>query len=64
MKAVSPLRALRQAQNLTQAELARRLGISSRTIRAMETGTYAPSITLACRVARELGRPVEAVFHA
>ena len=56
------LKALRLSQNLTQTELARRLGVSSRTIRAMESGRYAPSITLACRVARILGRPVEAVF--
>lgn len=63
MSPALPLKTLRLERNLTQAELARRLGISSRTVRAMETGAYSPSITLACRVARELGRPVEAVFH-
>lgn len=64
MTAASPLQALRLERNLTRAELARRLGVSSRTVRAMETGGYAPSVTLACRVARELGRPVETLFHA
>ncbi|RZJ25382.1 MAG: helix-turn-helix domain-containing protein [Brevundimonas sp.] len=48
---------------MTQAELALRLGVSRRTVRAMESGAYAPSVTLACRVARELGHPVEAVFQ-
>lgn len=57
------LKALRLSQNLTQVELARRLGVSSRTIGAMESGHYAPSVTLACQVARVLGRPVEAVFQ-
>ena len=59
-----PLKTLRLAQNLTQTELARRLGVSNRTVRAMESGRYTPSITLACRVARELDHPVEAVFQA
>ncbi|WP_420479591.1 helix-turn-helix transcriptional regulator [Brevundimonas sp. FT23028] len=58
-----PIRAMRQAQSLTQAELAERLGISLRTLRALENGRYDPSVTLACRVARHLQTPVEALFH-
>lgn len=57
------LRDLRLEKNLSQAELGRRLGISSRTVRAMERGGYAPSITLACRIAQLLGHPVEALFQ-
>ena len=63
MSAPLPLKALRLEQNLTQAELARRLDVSTRTVRAMESGLYTPSVTLACRVAQELDRPVEAVFQ-
>jgi putative transcriptional regulator len=58
-----PIRAMRQEQNLTQAQLAEQLGISLRTMRAMENGFYDPSVTLACRVARALDRPVEALFR-
>ncbi len=58
-----PLKAFRLEQNLTQAELARRLDVSIRTVRAMESGLYTPSVTLACRVAHELDHPVEAVFQ-
>lgn len=57
------LKTLRRERNLSQAELGRRLQVSSRTVRAMENGQYAPSVTLACRVARLLNLPVEAVFH-
>lgn len=56
------LRDLRLEKNLSQVELGRRLGVSSRTLRAMESGAYAPSVTLACRIARILEHPVEAVF--
>lgn len=63
MSAPLPLKALRLEQNLTQTELARRLEVSTLTIRAMEKGLYTPSITLACRVARELDQSVEAVFQ-
>lgn len=63
MNPALPLKSLRLERNLTQAELALRLGVSRRTVRAMESGAYAPSVTLACRVARELGHPVEAVFQ-
>jgi len=58
-----PLKALRLEQNLTQAELARRLDVSTRTVRAMESGQYTPSVTLACRVAHELDHSVEDVFQ-
>jgi putative transcriptional regulator len=63
MSAPLPLKALRLEQNLTQAELACRVGVSTRTVRAMESGQYTPSITLACRVAHELDHPVEDIFQ-
>lgn len=56
------LRALRVARRLTQAEFGHSIGVSARTVRALETGRYTPSITLACRVARALDQSVEAVF--
>lgn len=57
------LRDSRLKHNLSQAELGRRLGISTRTVRAMEDGGYAPSVTLACRIGRLLDQPVEALFQ-
>lgn len=47
---------------MTQAELAERAGCTRQTIIALEQGKYVPSITLAFRVARAFGVPLEAVF--
>lgn len=63
MTELHPLKAMRLEQKLTQAELADRLGVSLRTLRAMEQGLYDPSITLAFRAARALNRPVEDLFR-
>ena len=63
MTELHPLKAMRLEQKLTQAELADRLGVSLRTLRAMEQGFYDPSVTLAFRAARALNRPVEDLFR-
>jgi putative transcriptional regulator len=48
--------------NLTQAELAERVGVSRKTINTVENGVFTPSATLALKVARALGVRVEQVF--
>lgn len=57
------LRRLRLERNLTQTELGLSIGVSGRTVRALESGRYTPSVSLACRVARALDQSVEAVFQ-
>jgi putative transcriptional regulator len=47
---------------VTQEELARRVGVSRQTIVAIEGGMYDPSVSLAMRIARVFGVPVEQVF--
>jgi putative transcriptional regulator len=47
---------------MTQEELAARVGVSRQTIIAIEKGKYNPSVGLAIRIARVFGVPVEAVF--
>lgn len=42
----SPLRQMRQRVGLTQAELARRIGVSDRAVRAWEKGEYPPTLTV------------------
>ncbi|HBL14513.1 MAG TPA: XRE family transcriptional regulator [Cyanobacteria bacterium UBA11162] len=42
----SPLKRLRLQMGLTQAELARRIGVSDRAVRAWEKGEYQPMLTI------------------
>lgn len=56
------VRSARRGAELTQAELATRVGVSRQTIVAIESGGYAPSVYLALELARELGRTVEDLF--
>ena len=58
----SRLRVLRAERQWSQAELARRLGVSRQTINAVETGKYDPSLPLAFRIARLFERQIEEVF--
>jgi putative transcriptional regulator len=47
---------------MTQEDLAVRVGVSRQTIIAIEKGKYNPSVGLALRIAREFGVRVEDVF--
>ena len=48
---------------MTQQDLADRVGVTRQTIISIERGKYKPSIELALRLARVFGVPVEAVFE-
>lgn len=48
---------------VTQAELAEQVGVSRQTIISVEQGDYAPSVYLALRIARSLGKTVEELFN-
>ena len=56
------LRDLRTERGLTQAALAELVGVSRKTINTVENGVFVPSTTLALKLARALGRPVEEIF--
>lgn len=58
------LRVLRAKHNITQAELAEKLGVSRQTINAIETEKYDPSLPLAFKVAKTFGCRIEDVFYA
>jgi len=47
---------------MTQEELANRVGCTRQTIIALEQNRYVPSIELAFRVAKAFGVPLEEVF--
>ena len=48
---------------MTQEELANRVGCTRQTIIALEQGKYVPSIELAFRIARAFGVALEDVFQ-
>jgi putative transcriptional regulator len=48
---------------MTQQDLAERVGVTRQTIIALEAGRYAPSLPLAVRISRVFGVGVEDVFQ-
>lgn len=52
-----------EAGEMTQAELADRIGVTRQTIIAIEKGRYSPSLEAAFRIARVFGLPLEDVFR-
>jgi putative transcriptional regulator len=63
MKLKNHVRQHRARLDLTQQELARRVGVSRQTILAIEKEHYVPSALLAFRIARELGMSVDGLFE-
>ncbi|KGF23403.1 helix-turn-helix transcriptional regulator [Corynebacterium tuscaniense] len=56
------VRQWRRWLDLSQAELAGKVGVSRQTIANIEKGNYSPSVYLALDVCRVLGKTVEEVF--
>ena len=48
---------------MTQADLADRIGVTRQTVNAIELAKYSPSLEVAFRIAHVFGVPLEAVFH-
>lgn len=58
------IRALRFAHDeMTQAELADRIGVTRQTVIAIEQGRYSPTLEMAFRIARVFGVPLDEVFQ-
>lgn len=51
------------AQDMTQAELGKRVGLTRQTIAAIEQERYSPSLEVAFRIAYVFGKRVDEVFH-
>jgi putative transcriptional regulator len=52
-----------QRAEMTQADLAQSCGVTRQTIIALEAEKYSPSLELAFKLARALGRNLEEVFQ-
>ena len=63
-KITNSIRTLRFAHDeMTQAQLAQRIGVTRQTIIAIEQGRYSPSLEMAFQIARVFGVPLDEVFQ-
>nr|WP_313884338.1 helix-turn-helix transcriptional regulator [Streptomyces cynarae] len=63
-RVTNTIRALRFANGeMTQAELARRIGVTRQTVIAIEQGRYSPTLEMAFQIARVFRVPLEEVFQ-
>lgn len=63
-RVTNTIRALRFAHGeMTQAELARRIGVTRQTLIAIEQGRYSPSLEMAFQIARTFAVPLDDVFQ-
>ena len=51
------------ADDMTQAQLGQRVGLTRQTIAAIEQGRYSPSLDVAFRIAHVFGKPLDEVFQ-
>jgi putative transcriptional regulator len=62
-KVTNNIRALRfAAGEMTQADLANRIGVTRQTVIAIEQGRYSPSLEVAFKIARVFGVRLDEVF--
>lgn len=57
------LKVYRAMEDITQGELADRVGVSRQTINSIETGRYDPSLELAFKLADEFDCQIEDLFE-
>jgi putative transcriptional regulator len=63
-KVTNSIRSLRFAHGeMTQADLADRIGVTRQTIIAIEQGRYSPSLEVAFQIARAFDAPLDEVFQ-
>jgi putative transcriptional regulator len=63
-KVTNSIRSLRFAHGeMTQADLADRVGVTRQTIIAIEQGRYSPSLEVAFQIARAFEVPLDEVFQ-
>ena len=52
----------RKERDISQTELARRIGVSRQTINMIENGDYNPTIALCLKICHELGKTLDELF--
>ena len=63
-RVTNQIRSLRfHAGEMTQGELADRIGVTRQTLNAIEQGKYSPSLEVAFRISRVFGVSLDEVFQ-
>ena len=63
-RVTNSIRSLRFAHGeMTQADLAERIGVTRQTVIAIEQGKYSPSLEVAFQIAHVFGAPLDDVFQ-
>jgi putative transcriptional regulator len=62
-RVTNTIRAVREDAGMTQAELARRVGVTRQTLIAIEQGRYSPTLELAFQISRVFGVGLDDIFH-
>ena len=63
-RVTNSIRTLRFAHGeMTQADLAERIGVTRQTVIAIEQGKYSPSLEVAFQIAHVFGVPLDDVFQ-
>ena len=63
-RVVNQIRLLRfMADEMTQADLGDRIGVTRQTVAAIEAGKYSPTLEAAFRIAQVFGKPLDEVFQ-
>jgi len=63
-RVTNQIRLLRfMADEMTQAELGERSGMTRQTVAAIEAGKYSPTLEAAFRIAQVFGKPLDEVFQ-
>lgn len=60
---ITRMKTYREKRNMTQEELAGKVGVRRETILRLEKGRYNPSLKLAADISRELHTSIETVFE-
>lgn len=62
-EAIEQIISARKEQNITQAELAKRVGTQKSNISRLESGNYNPSLDFLAKVAESLGKKISVTLN-
>ena len=58
------LKLARMEKDLSQIDLAKRIGVTRQTIGMIESGDYNPTLNLCIAICKELGKTLDEIFWA